>query len=344
MSRTLSICLLAWALPGVTLAQDDVPSAGALVDSLFRVIRSESVHRGTVRWDSVESRFRGELVRAADYADSLAAFRTVFEALGDVHSSVLHEGRQLNYFRPASSEEAARVGPLVEAANARRGVIENRLLEGNVGYVAVPTIYTSGPEEMVEYAERIRERACALAARGATRWIVDLRLNMGGNMHPMLTGLGPLIGDGPIGGLVGAEGEEVARWSIEGGVNHAEGAPMVALDGSPCELEVGQPIAVLLGPVTMSSGQIVAIALAGRPRTRSFGESTADGYTTANEWKQVRPDLALNLSVAFTMDRTGRVYERVVEPDEVVTGADDFDQPADDPKVRAALDWLGRQP
>jgi len=33
-----------------------------------------------------------------------------------------------------------------------------------------------------------------------------------------------------------------------------------------------------------------------------------------------------------------------VEPDEVVTGADDFDQPGDDPKVRAALDWLGRQP
>ena len=90
---------------------------------------------------------------------------------------------------------------------------------------------------------------------------------------------------------------------------------------------------------TVSSGEIVAISLKGRPATRFFGEPTY-GATTANQSYAISPDSYLTIASAVETDRNKVLYRPNVLPDEVVAGGDNFVDLAQDAKVTAALRWL----
>src|SRR5690606_1247734 len=72
------------------------------------------------------------------------------------------------------------------------------MLAGGVGYIGFPPCGSGDPAVLADYARRARDLLAGLAAQGSTRWVVDIRLNGGGNVWPMLVGLQPLLGDGPM--------------------------------------------------------------------------------------------------------------------------------------------------
>ena len=73
---------------------------------------------------------------------------------------------------------------------------------------------------------------------------MDLRDNGGGNMWPMIAGIGPLLGDGLYGHFVDAD-EQVVRWGYENGASYIEDMDVVTVD-VPYSLLNPQPkIAVL---------------------------------------------------------------------------------------------------
>lgn len=102
------------------------------------------------------------------------------------------------------------------------------------------------------------------------------------------------------------------------------------------------PVAILIGPITKSSGSILAIAFKGRENTIFIGEETATGYTTSNDFFVFGSDTYLNLSTANSIDRNGVKYMDHVSPDIFLRGQDDFDNLKRDIKVLAALVWLRR--
>lgn len=59
---------------------------------------------------------------------------------------------------------------------------------------------------------------------------------------------------------------------------------------------------------TVSSGELVATALKGRPGTRFFGEATG-GYTTDNGWDIINDGVILNISTGIFCGRNGKPYE-----------------------------------
>jgi C-terminal processing protease CtpA/Prc len=103
------------------------------------------------------------------------------------------------------------------------------------------------------------------------------------------------------------------------------------------------PVAVLTSRLTVSSGEALTIAFRGRPRTRSFGEATA-GLPTTNRSIPMIDGAVLQVTTARWADRTGRVYEGRIAPDQVAEidwtriGSDD------DPVLQAATAWLLEQP
>ncbi|MGZ5191759.1 MAG: S41 family peptidase [Flavisolibacter sp.] len=46
------------------------------------------------------------------------------------------------------------------------------------------------------FADSIQSLIQTFDRRGISKWIIDLRKNTGGNCWPMLTGVGPLLGNG----------------------------------------------------------------------------------------------------------------------------------------------------
>jgi carboxyl-terminal processing protease len=207
-----------------------------------------------------------------------------------------------------------------------------RALEGGLGYVDVPGVVGEG-----ESFDRHAIASIRLVDFGVPRcgWVVDLRRNVGGNMWPMLHALRPILGEATPGYFVSSTGRE--EFSYRYGRGPGGSAPDYRLQKSD------PPVAVLTSRLTVSSGEAIAIAFRGRPATRSFGEATA-GLPTSNQSFPLVDGAVLVVTVSREADRTGRVYDGRIAPDEDVAidwtriGTDD------DPVLLAAAAWLRSQP
>jgi C-terminal processing protease CtpA/Prc len=199
-----------------------------------------------------------------------------------------------------------------------------------IGYLLVPGFAGGRPEDQVDFAQSLQDAIRAVAA--SCGWIVDLRRNSGGNLWPMLLGVGPLIGDGDAGAAVYADGRRIPFWYREGSVGLGDYAQLRVT--RPYRLGRKDPyVAVLLGERTASSGEILAGAFGGSPRRRSFGAATS-GLATGNKNFSLPDGATLVLTVSATSDRTGAVVIGPLAPDQAVPERS---------AVEAASRWLGAQ-
>lgn len=76
----------------------------------------------------------------------------------------------------------------------------------------------------------------------------------------------------------------------------------------------GETVAVLLGEMTSSSGEMLAISFQGRERTRSFGAPTF-GTTTSIYSAPDQYGSMLGIAWAYVADRNGRKVYPQVTPD-----------------------------
>jgi len=104
-------------------------------------------------------------------------------------------------------------------------------------------------------------------------------------------------------------------------------------DGQPLRDGARVPVAVLIDGGTASSGEITAIAFAGRARTARFGAPTY-GVSTSTSGFPLSDRANLVIVDSLVQDRTGRKYLDGLKPDLAVP-------PADAPL--AAKRWLARR-
>jgi carboxyl-terminal processing protease len=209
------------------------------------------------------------------------------------------------------------------------------LIGRNVGYVRIVGLPMGDNTAM---AKQIEDAVCRLLRQGATRWIIDLRYNGGGNVNPMAEGIAAVIGDGAVGGWKGLTRPEDGTWSIANGDFVNEGYSVHLPNG--CRMPAGRKVAVLTGVHTASSGEALAVMFKGRANTRFFGGKTL-GMITVTDWTVINDSTAMTISVGHYMDRTGRVYDQFVDVDELVTFAP-TESFASDLGVQRALGWLRR--
>ena len=211
-----------------------------------------------------------------------------------------------------------------------------RLLPGAIAYVALPG-------NRLDFAAQYQARGAAvvrgLQAGHPGGWIVDLRTGSGGDVWPMLGGIQPLLGTGPVGSFVSpplpASAIRVTPTELTDGSEVQIRIPTPARQDADTD-----PVVVLTGPVTGSSSELVAIAFRGRPCTTSMGAATF-GVPTGNSAFPLSDGAVLNLTTTFEADRTGHVYpDGPIQPD-VQVGTDLFAtwRPTD-PAIEAATRWL----
>jgi carboxyl-terminal processing protease len=194
-----------------------------------------------------------------------------------------------------------------------------RRLPSGYGYIDVPGLVGSGGSFDRDAIAAIQ----AIDTDPICGWIVDLRRNVGGNMWPMLHGVRPILGEGnPFTYRYGK-----GPWSQD---------PVYSLK------EPRPAIAVLTSRLTVSSGEFLTVAFRGPATTRTFGEATG-GLSTGNMTYPLPDGAVLLVATSRATDRTGRVYDGPIVPDQAVEidwtrlGADD------DPVMGAASRWLEDQ-
>lgn len=320
--------------------------ARAYVEAALDTMQRYSINKKRINWPAFRAAAVARAGAAQTPAETHASLAETVRALGDNHSQ---------FYPPSTfARAAAAAGPVAarrlaaDPAPTPTTIPSGRLLDGGIGYVFVPAFSGANARGRADSTLAVvRVVDAAAGAGGACGWVVDLRLNRGGNMYPMVAGLGPLLGDGRAGVFVDPDSVRI-DWYHRAGVAGTSSAgvdyPAVSVSAPYTLRRPGAPVAVLYGPFTASSGEAAAISFRGLPNARSFGTPTY-GLSTANQGFLLSDGALLNLTVAVQGDRTGRLYGGPVPPDEAASPVTpDPTASAPDVGMQAAMQWLRTQP
>ncbi|RZI99463.1 MAG: hypothetical protein EON90_11390 [Brevundimonas sp.] len=315
----------------------------ALLEEALSKVRPIALHTAEVDWAALETDLRPRAQAARDTVDMLPVYRDLLAALHDGHSFVQADPVDLAAYRERSAVdlEAGRARKRWTSAFVGREEVagETATLSNGRRYrlVVVPAMAGGGA--------RASAKAAALFEATVTDidttcgHVIDLRGNSGGNVWPMLLGLSPLLGDGLYGWSRDASGKAAPYARItEGQAVVLEGQyadmTMARVDGWRAIDAADRPTAVLFDDGTASSGEGVAVAFVGRPKTRSFGQTTF-GVASSNEGLLLADGVNLVVTTALMRDRLGEVHPQGVAPDQWVSTSEDA--------RTAAEHWLSEQ-
>ena len=318
------ICIAALSIIGCRpIAAERSPAADAYLQQAITLIRQRHINSSAADWPRIERTASYLAGSAQQTSDTHGAIRWVLAELGEPHSFL--------------------VGPdqIGAASGARAGSGENddpmptgRLVEGRYAWITLPTLSTigaGGHARGAAYTEALKNTLLSLDEHELCGWVVDLRGNGGGNMWPMLNGLDPLLGAPPFGYFVLPGGQRQVWTRSENGIQVATSPTRPSNSPPGFRLrQQGLRLAVVIGPRTASSGEMVANALIGRSGVRTFGTRSA-GLTTGNAVHTLSDGAILILTETAIAGRDGAGIRGPIQPQTAV---------ADAGLVDAVEDWL----
>ncbi len=174
-------------------------------------------------------------------------------------------------------------------------------------------------------------------------WIIDVRRTGGGDIWSYLSAVGPILGEGELGGFEYLDGTR-EPWAYRKGevLWNGNRRDESNIDGSIYTPKRVTPVALLIGPGTQAASELLVVAFQGRADVRTFGAPTR-GLPTLITWTDLSNGTKIFISGAFSFDRNGVIYNGPIVPDvPVETGWSKFGT-EQDPAVQAAEDWLSAQ-
>lgn len=292
------------------------PSAAAAtyLNSIIDLARANSINRQTIDWTAYRNAVFAEAGSAQTIAELAPAIRVAITLLRDGHSS----------YRPVSGST---IFVSLRSCSAPSPVPLS--VPANIGSVAVGG-FSGTTEQANAYARQIQDAIAAADRDSLIGWIVDLRSNGGGNMWPMIAGLGPILGDGPLGYFLGPTGSETL-WEYRSGASYSGGFAITTVSPPYTLRRTAPRVAVLSDNRIASSGEATFIAFRHRPNTRSFGQATC-GLSTANSTYTLSDGALLNMTTALMADRVKTPFGDSIAPDEVISDPNQT--------IQRAIAWL----
>src|SRR5688572_12745032 len=295
--------------------EDDSPSAESFLNEILNIMENNSINKHTIDWPAFRDKVFARVPGARTIEDTEPGIQLALKMLGDNHSFLVKpDGRSINY----------------STIHCYYEVTSKPSMPVNVGYVKVNG-FTGSEAEGEDFSNEIQEQIKSQDNANIAGWIVDLRNNLGGNMWPMLAGIGPVLGEGISGYFIDADGVETG-WGYKDGAAVTSAALVVlAKVTDPYKLIVSNPkVAVLLDNGIASSGEVMAISFIGRANTRSFGSPTC-GLSTSNSSFTLFGDYELFLTTAYLADRNKNKYGIPIVPDQ---------SSSSESVVQDAIDWI----
>jgi carboxyl-terminal processing protease len=342
MNRFLLLSLLLVVIRP-SYARDRVPvdtlpciaKAAKLLDEALSFMEKNYYRKDQISWPDLAARAKQQLMTAGNCDDAYAAISWCFSQLNERHSFVMPPDRAARY--TGNEDPAVALSPDISGLV---GEIKGEWLEDSIGYITVPWVSTTDSFVCLQVADSLQDLIARLDSRGISKWIIDLRKNSGGNCWPMLTGIGPLLGDGVCGYFV-APGARIPIAYYGGSAYQGKHILCQVSNKGYHTHRDHKSIVVLTGRHTVSAGEIVALAFKGRAQTCIIGQPTA-GLTTANATYTLSDRSMLVLSVCQEADYTGRICEGSIQPDMVIDAGPQT--PGADLARTAAVQWLMKFP
>jgi len=311
---------LLFALLTVTCKSKDTVSSAAYsyLSEILSTMQENSINRNTIDWEKFKQNTFAHATNAQTIADTYAAISYALISLDDHHSFYKSSAGTYLYNNP----------PATCGGSTQPTIIP----PDSIGYIRIPA-FSPAPQstDAVEFAQSMQNTIRSRDRSYLKGWLVDLRGNGGGDMWPMIAGVGPILGSEVLGYFIDSYGH-TSSWSYSNGISSEDGFNLTIVT-TPYTLINPQPkVAVLIDGNTASSGEAVAVSFEGRPNTKFFGASATCGLSTSNQIFNLSDGAQLYLTTSIEADRNNNKYGGTIAPD-VLTAS-----PAD--AVTAAINWL----
>jgi C-terminal processing protease CtpA/Prc len=281
------------------------------------IIQENALNSDAVDWERMRPKLIASVKDAKSPEDTYNTIRYILGLLPDHHSYFYTPSEAENFMYSTAEDYPTPIGKLVDE---------------KLGYVALFGFRAHLEVEQHKYADNIQNIIINFSEQNVCGWIVDLRNDTGGNMFPMVAGLGALIGEGQLGAIEGGNFQKTS-WSYLDGKSWMGDEPITAVSHPEFTLNPDEvPVAILIGSHTISAGEFTAISFFGRPNTQFFGKPSG-GYTTGVQGFSLSDDAWIMLATTVIMDRSGQIIDGSIIPDVVSSN------PEED-----AMKWLLEQP
>jgi C-terminal processing protease CtpA/Prc len=293
-----------------------VTSVETYLNQMIDYMESNHINRANINWVEFRANVQQQGTSAAKIADANETILYALELLNDQTSFLITKQGAVIQYGTACTD----TNPDVVSGSTE------------IGYIKIPPFNGTGISAAV-FAEKmhgeIRDQDLA-ALKG---WIIDLRQNTGGNMWPMIAGVGPILGEGTAGFFVDSNLDQKPFGYLEGSSTFDD-VPVVTIT-QPYKLSasIGVKVAILVDHATTNAGETVAVAFSGKALSKSFGASTC-GRASGNQSFSLSDGSALFLTTSYLTDRNAVSKQGPIAPDEVVS----------DPALvfTAAVDWINQ--
>jgi len=298
-----------------------VEAAGYLAE-VFDILQTHALKRYEVDWDTLKIEAYARESRSQATFDTYDSIDYLLTRLEDHHS----------FFMPPQTAQGFNTTTLEDIPAP-----ESMLVEDKFAYLKIPGFASGDRQVNQDYATALQALVMDLDVQSPCGYVIDLRENNGGNLLPMVAGVGVLIGEGVVGSFVDANGNHTDI-VYQDGKAWIEGESDPPITVSDIRLQVDRPpIAILIGRDTLSSGEMLALAFKGIPNTILFGHATK-GLTTGNDMFELSDGALIFLTTDVFVDRTGKIYGAAVEPDKPIIAG--FSKAIPD----EVIEWLQEQP
>jgi C-terminal processing protease CtpA/Prc len=330
MQKAIAVALLALLSEPVRLsAQSD--EVRFLIDTSISIMRQYSVNSGAVDWDKLRNRVLKEAVGLNSPYQLGPVMRSLYSALNDFHGAFFYRDSTFRW-----SHNVPAISDSISNEWKKRSGIKTLVLERDIGYLRIPSMPVASRADFSKKAQALNDSLCSLLVKNVKGMILDLRLNGGGAMHPMILGVEQLLQPGNIGSFRGGKKED---WLIKDDGFYVDTILLARIEPR-CAINAGDiPVVLLISPVTGSAAECLVVSFKGRRNTILLGTPTA-GYVTAVAGFSINDTAFMNLAVGYSADRNGNIYREAIQPDMAQTSPDSFNDIVNDEKVKAAEQWL----
>ncbi len=336
MKKILILCIV---LSAIQVKAQKADSIRLFVDSSLNIMQSKSLHSKDLNWKIIRDSVHQLVKNAGTYEETFPALQFAFNLLQDKHGWLVLNGK--NYPNPFMLRDDSRINQATKSVITKPAV-RSKLLKDRYAYLSIPFFGGQTLSSMNAFAQRIQDSLCKVISPAVKGIIIDLRLNGGGNMYPMIIGISNVIGNGKFTGSVNSMGETEGWLEMKNHTITLLDTMVIKLQKNCGNLEK-LPVAVLIGPATGSSGEQLAIILSLRKKTILIGEPTA-GYVTGNNgYLLPGHENGIVLAESYTIDRNGKIYLKDVEPAIRFNGGDNFSDLPGDEKIKEAMKWIDKQ-
>lgn len=314
-------------------------SINIFYDKLFEELELNYLYSKNVDWVGIKPFIKEEALKSKSFQESLEQSVILFDTIKGNHTLLFTEKKM---YKSTLGKELTgeQFNQCLADAYMSGKPFETKVIDNKYGYVLIPgmLLLNATRKELDEASQGIYNAIIKIdQSHNIKGWIIDLRLNVGGNANVMLAGLYHLLGNGTIYLTLDANKNVSQLYSMDNGIFYQNHKIITAVkfDIKP---KPTIPIALISGILTASAGEDVVLGFRGRKNTIVIGEESY-GLTTFNDLHELPFNTKVAITESYGTDRSAKFTESIV-PDIEIIKETNFENLSRDKNVIEAIKFI----